>query len=247
MRHLALLYLVLFLISACKQDQPGIAYATESLEIKGLTPNTFVHTSYLQTESFGKVACNGLIFINNSEALVLDTPTTDEVSEELMTWITTELGAEIKVVVPTHSHDDCLGGLKAFHDAGLPSYANQLTQELAKEAGFPIPQHGFQGQLDLTIGDEQVSCVFMGEGHTKDNVIGYIPTEKVLFGGCLLKSLGASTGYIGEANVEEWPNTIAKIKERFQEIHFVVPGHGKAGGTELLDYTRELFLAKKQD
>jgi hypothetical protein len=37
---------------------------------------------------------------------------------------------------------------------------------------------------------------FFGEGHTKDNVVAYFLSEKILFGGCLLKELEASKGYL---------------------------------------------------
>ncbi len=248
MKYIVLLCLpALLFATACNKNQSDIVYKSDTLKIIKLTPNTFVHHSYLQTESFGKVTSNGLIFNKNSEAVVFDTPTTDAVSEELMTWITVKLNAEIKAVIATHSHEDCLGGLKAFHAAGIPSYSNQATQQLAREANRAIPTNGFQSQLELIVGGEKISCIFVGEGHTVDNIIGYIPTEKVLFGGCLVKSLGASKGYVGEANVEEWPKTVEKIKNRFAETQHVIPGHGKSGDMELLDYTKELFTIEKKE
>ena len=39
-----------------------------------------------------------------------------------------------------HFHDDCLGGLQAFHDAGIRSYAQAQTPALAAEDGAVIPQ-----------------------------------------------------------------------------------------------------------
>ncbi len=65
----------------------------------------------------------------------------------------------------------------------------------------------------------------------------YIPGEKVLFGGCLIKEVGAGKGNLGDANTEEWPDTVRKIKQAYPEVKYVVPGHGKVGGLELLDYT----------
>jgi metallo-beta-lactamase class B len=82
---------------------------------------------------------------------------------------------------------------------------------------------------------------YFGEGHTKDNVVGYFPSENILFGGCLIKELKATKGYLGDANIAQWPNTVERIKEQYPNIKIVIPGHGAIGGSELLDYTIKLF------
>lgn len=69
----------------------------------------------------------------------------------------------------------------------------------------------------------------------------YIPDEHVLFGGCLIKSMGASKGYLGDAVVSEWSATVANIKKAYPDVKIVVPGHGAVGGSELLVYTTSLF------
>ncbi|WP_452222165.1 alpha/beta hydrolase [Lacinutrix salivirga] len=76
---------------------------------------------------------------------------------------------------------------------------------------------------------------------TQDNIVGYVPSEKVLFGCCLVKSLNASEGNLSDSSIEDWSKTVEKLKNEFSEIENVVPGHGKSGGTELLDYTINQF------
>ena len=71
--------------------------------------------------------------------------------------------------------------------------------------------------------------------------MAYFPEDNVLFGGCLIKSVGAGKGYLGDANTIAWPGTVHKIKLKYPKTEIVIPGHGKWGGTELLDYTIELF------
>ena len=41
--------------------------------------------------------------------------------------------------------------------------------------------------------------MYFGEGHTKDNIMGYFTEDQALFGGCLIKKVGASKGYLGDA------------------------------------------------
>lgn len=213
----------------------------QQITLKQLSNNTFIHTSYLQTDDFGHVPCNGLVIRGGKQAIVFDTPTDDKGSKELIRLVQDSLHCQIIAVVPTHFHNDCLGGLKAFHDAGIRSIANNLTVELAKNSGAEAPKKGFQDSLKLEMGREKVLIKFLGQGHTRDNVVGYFPSEEVLFGGCLIKELGASKGYLGDANVEEWSATVEKIKKVFPRVKQVVPGHGEAGDSSLLDYTRKLF------
>ncbi len=39
-----------------------------------------------------------------------------------------------------------------------------------------------------------------------------------MFGGCLIKEEGAGKGNLAEANVEEWPNTVRKVKMKYPEV-----------------------------
>lgn len=238
--------LLLFVLApiSCKSLKTETAYTSEALKIISITKNAFLHISYLDTDSFGKVACNGLIYMKEGEAIVFDTPVANATSEELIRWITTSQKHQITAVVVNHFHDDCLGGLEPFHQRNIPSYANEKTLILAQKEGNQIPKIGFDGQMELKIGNTTVSNQFVGEAHTRDNIVSYIAGEQLLFGGCMVKSLNADKGYLGDANEAEWSNTIEKIKRLYPEVKMVIPGHGDVGGTELLDYTAKLFAAE---
>ena len=232
----------LFLSSAealfAQQAKP--LYQSESLEIHPLTEHTFVHLSYLKTDDFGKVGCNGMVVVDGKEALVFDTPTDDAASEELIAWLEKQ-NVKVIGVVATHFHDDCVGGLAAFHAEGIPSYGSVKTIELATQEGDLVPQNGFEEELNLTVGELSVVNQFFGEGHTLDNVVSYVPADRVLFGGCLVKELGAGVGYLGDANTSAWPETIRKLTSAFPDVKLVIPGHGAVGDRALLNYTAELF------
>ncbi|MGC6402314.1 MAG: subclass B1 metallo-beta-lactamase [Flavobacteriaceae bacterium] len=218
-------------------------YHSHELIINKISENAYQHISYLQTEDFGKVACNGVILKNDNEVIILDSPTNDKSSLELINWISQKWGAEIKAVVPTHFHEDCLGGLNEFSKQNIPTYVHYKTLALASEKDIQIPPKvkGFRNLLSLSLGEESVLVKFFGEGHTQDNVIGYFAKEQLLFGGCLIKGIGAKQGFTGDANLKEWATTVTRIKRAFPKLEKVVPGHGDLGGGELLDYTIELF------
>ncbi len=159
----------------------------------------------------------------------------------MIQWIITTLKSKVNAIVPTHFHNDCLGGLKAFHTHAIPSIANNKTIELAKSNKFEVPNNGFKDSTIIHIGQQFILLKHFGEGHTSDNVVAYFPSEQVLFGGCLIKELGASKGYLGDANINSWSTTVLNIKKAFPNLKVVVPGHGKIGNATLLDYTIQLF------
>ena len=221
-------------LSSCSSTKqlvfkPKEVYNTNNLLITQISENSFTHISYIQTNDFGNVPCNGLIVRDSNEVIIFDTPTNDISAEELIKWVTETLNCKINAVIPTHFHDDCLGGLKAFHDKNIPSYAYFNTVELAKENKYEIPKNSFKNSIILNVGQKNVIVKFFGQGHTKDNVVGYFPSENILFGGCLIKELKASRGYLGDANIKEWSNTVENIKIEYPSINIVVPGHGKYG------------------
>jgi metallo-beta-lactamase class B len=138
-----------------------------------------------------------------------------------------------------------LGGLKAFKENGISSYAYFKTIDLARENSFAVPTVGFRDSLVLKVGDERIIAKFFGEGHSRDNIVGYFPSDEVLFGGCLIKEVGAGKGYLGDANVAEWSATVERVRKEYPDVRIVVPGHGKFGNKVLLDYTIKLFEASK--
>ncbi len=241
MRFFIALFISLSIFNYKSSEQHLHDFESDILKIKKINNHIFQHISFIQTNEYGKVACNGMVYLNKDEAIIFDTPVNDSASKQLIDWVTKTNHKKIKALVITHFHNDCLGGIQEFHKKNIPSYANELTIKLAKKDSVELPQNSFKNRIQFEIGGKIATTEFFGEGHTSDNVIGYIPKEKALFGGCLVKSVNAGKGYLGDANVLEWSNTIATIKKTYPDLEIVIPGHGKNGGIELLDYTANLF------
>lgn len=223
------------------QNVDSVIYETEDLIIRKISDHVYEHTSFLNTDDFGKVPCNGMIVVSENEAIVFDTPANEKSSDELIGYLTNQLEYKIDAVVATHFHADCVAGLNKFHERNIPSYANDLTVDLARSTHSPVPQNSFDQIQEFRVGTSRVIAEFIGEGHTKDNIVAYFPAERIMFGGCLIKETGAGKGNLEDANVREWSATVAKLKEKYPDVGIVIPGHGKAGGPELLDYTVQLF------
>ncbi|MFS4469650.1 subclass B1 metallo-beta-lactamase [Maribacter sp. 2210JD10-5] len=223
-----------------------LTYDSKTLQIKQISKNSFIHISYLKTDDFGKVAANGLVYFNKNEAIVFDTTNDEESSKELIHWIKKTKSAKIKAVVINHFHVDALGGIQAFHEENIPSIAHEKTITLIKNDTL-LPQIGFTDIMAVPVGDAIITNRFFGEAHTSDNIISHIPKEKLIYGGCMVKTIGAGNGNLEDANLGEWSNTIKAIKTAYPDTKIVIPGHGKHGGMDLLDYTENLFLPKNED
>lgn len=217
---------------------------TDSITLNQVSPHTWVHTSLADIGSFGSVYSNGLVVISEGEALLLDTPFNNTQTEALVRFLADSLHVRVTQFMPNHWHGDCMGGLGYLQSQGVVSYANRMTVAEAKKHGLPIPDHGFAKSMRLKVGDIKAVCRYEGGGHTPDNTVVWIPSEKVLFGGCLVKDAKAAwIGNTADADLAAWPATIKRVCRKYRKAAVVVPGHGPWGGTELLTHTLELVSA----
>jgi glyoxylase-like metal-dependent hydrolase (beta-lactamase superfamily II) len=79
---------------------------------------------------------------------------------------------------------------------------------------------------------------YPGPAHSRDNVVVWLPGQRVLFGTCAVRAAGTTAlGNVADADVAEWPASIRRVLERYPQAEVVVPGHGEVGGVELLRHT----------
>jgi metallo-beta-lactamase class B len=122
--------------------------------------------------------------------------------------------------------------------------ANQECIKAYKTQTFKAPNRLFDIEegLELSIEEEIVEVYFPGESHSIDNVIVYFHNRKILFGGCMVKSLESKNpGFTGDANMQEWPKSVKKVLDRYKNAKLVIPGHGNWGDTKLLKHTIDLL------
>jgi metallo-beta-lactamase class B len=228
--------------TAGAEDAPREAIG-EDVEVERLADGVWRHVSYHELESWGRVPANGLVVVSDGEAALLDTPWTDDQTRALAEWVRTELGARVTIVVPTHSHIDCMGGLAAAHELGARSYALDTTAELARRDGLPEPEETFESERTVHVGSRRLELRYFGPGHTVDNAVVWIPDVKVLFAGDIVRSAGTKAlGNTREADLEAWPASLVALEDAYgASADIVVPGHGAPGGPELIAHTRDLL------
>ena len=225
--------------------QPKEIIVNDGLTIIPISHNSYRHISYVDYKG-SKVPCNGLLYFNDNECLVVDTPISDSVSQELINWIRENKKVRIIGVVATHWHDDAAGGLQAFHNENIPSYSLEFTRDTLIIQNLPATQNVFTDSMKIKVGNKFAELYYPGPGHVKDNIVVWFEDEKALFGGCLVKEFKSnSIGYIGDADLNNWDKTLAKVKDKFHEAEVVIPGHGDTGGLELIDKSIEIVVNYK--
>lgn len=273
--HRALLLWVLasLLVPFCARaegpaPEPAEWRLADNLLVRELAPDTYLVDHRFPWSS------NSLVrrFADGSY-LLLDTPGNEAATRLLLAWIDQREGHRpVLAAINTHFHIDRLGGNAVLRAAGIPVYGSDLTVRLLKERGLghgmldllpdeanrPLreayqavslqpPDHVFpiaEG-LRLSFAGESVEVFFPGGGHTEDNVVVYLPAQKLLFGACLIKSLESrSRGFVGDADTVHWAASLDTLSGKYPDAQLVVPGHGAPGDRSLIDHTRRLVTAK---
>jgi hypothetical protein len=235
---LFLTLLMLTLVSyACANDE------LLELVIKKIEKDVYLHQSFSQVEGFGLVSANGLVVIDEGNAFIIDTPWSERDTQKLVKWIE---GKKIKLVgsISTHSHEDRTAGIKWLNAHTIPTYASVLTNQILKKEGKNLALHTIE-DMDNTFFGGHIETFYPGAGHAIDNIVVWLPQSKILFGGCLIKSIHSKTlGYTGDASIDIWPHSVEKVHLKYPQAKLVVPGHGKYGDIQLLDHTKKLAEAR---
>lgn len=240
-----LLFLSILLILYSSTTKQACANKTikinKDIQLVPIQDSVYIHLTFENTEKYGRFSSNGLIYIKNGKALMLDTPMDNEKTAIIAKYLKDSMKVEIHKLIIGHFHDDCLGGLEFIQKQGIESIANERTISKCKELDIPVPSKGFNKELTLNFEGEKVICNFFGAGHSPDNSTVYFPSKRILFGGCLVKSMqSGSLGNLSDAVPDEWDQTIKKLIKTYPDIETVIPGHGKYGGAELLNHTIDL-------
>jgi metallo-beta-lactamase class B len=237
---------IVFLITATilqlSANSQSLIRISPDLELVEITKTSYLHVSYRTMPEYGRVSANGLIFINDKQAFLFDTPLNDSQTRELVDFLRNSMKLQIVGFVPNHWHEDCMGGLNYLKSQKIKSYANQLTINIAKSKNLPVPDQGFIDSIRLNLAEKDIYCYFLGAAHSLDNIVIWIPSEEILFPGCMCKSMNSDNlGNLADGSLTEYLKTINQVIRKFAHAKIVIPGHGLIGGPELLTHTKSLL------
>jgi len=221
-------------------------YVNEDIQLIHLQDSVFVHVSWINSERYGRISCNGMIIVRQGEAVMVDTPMNNEQTRQIYEYLEQTWGVTITRHIAGHFHVDCIGGLPYLQDKGVKSIACRLTVNKCKEENLPVPSIVFEAEYDFTFNGLPIECRYYGGAHSFDNITVWLPRQQILFGGCMVKSARSKgLGNLSDAVLDEWDVTLEKIQYAYPNIQKVITGHGSIGGSELLHHTIGL-VRKKQ-
>jgi cyclase len=159
----------------------------------------------------------------------------------------------VKYVFDTHHHGDHAYGNPIWTQAGAITLAYvgvaeemkrfeparwQATAkgrpdvaELHLDAPEPPQQTFDKSPFVLKDGSREVRFYFFGWAHTRGDGFVYLPKEQVLCTGDA--AVNGPYNFTADANVANWPKVV-RAAQSLGVLH-VLPGHGEAGGPEILD------------
>jgi cyclase len=167
----------------------------------------------------------------------------------------------VKFVFDTHHHGDHLYGnavwtqmgavtiayqgvadeLKRYEPARWQSTSKQRKDvaELNRDTAEPPKQTFTDSPHVMNDGARRVEFRFFGWAHTRGDGFVYLPKEKVLCSGDA--AVNGPFNYTADGNIGNWPKVIDAAMKL--DVDHVLPGHGPAGGKEVLTGQREFMMA----
>jgi cyclase len=104
----------------------------------------------------------------------------------------------------------------AAQAASLEAY----RKETATLVSLP-PRLTFSDRLSVDLGNREAQILFLGRGHTRGDVVVFLPRERVV---CTGDFFNGYLGYMGDAYVDEWADSLDQLARL--DFDTVVPGHG---------------------
>ncbi len=221
------------------------------LKISHLTADFYIYTTYNIYEG-SKIPANGMYLVTNNGVVMFDTPWDTTQFQPLMDSIDRKFHKKVLLVISTHWHEDRTAGLDYYKKKGIPTYSTYATKNLCRENNLPQAQYTFEGDTTFNIFNTVFETYYPGAGHSSDNIVVYFPKDKLLVGGCFIKSVEATDlGNLSDANIGMWRVAIKTLIKKYPKVKIVIPGHQKIAGKSALKHTLKLadetYKGRKQD
>jgi glyoxylase-like metal-dependent hydrolase (beta-lactamase superfamily II) len=203
--------------------------------------------------------CNNIVIEMKDYLIVVDANYPGR-ARELVSQISQLSPKPVRFVFDTHAHRDHAYGNIVWTGAGATTFAYQGVademdryepkrwRETSAErddvrslnlTDAPRPQLLFrQSPFILKDSTREVRFYFLGWAHTRGDGFVWLPKERILSTGDA--AVNGPRNKLWDANIENWPRVLAQALA-FKPLH-VLPGHGEAGGPEILT-GQQAFLA----
>jgi glyoxylase-like metal-dependent hydrolase (beta-lactamase superfamily II) len=235
-------FLILLLLSLA-----GLRSGAQALKISKIAADVYVFTTY-QTYGGSLFPSNSMYVVTDEGVVLIDTPWDTTQILPLMDSLQVRHNKKVIACISTHFHDDRVGGVDFLNALGIKTYASSHTVALCKKKTVNVPAFSFVNDTSFSFGRHKIQTYFPGHGHTEDNIVIWVENERVLFGGCLVKSLESEgLGNIADADLSKWPASIDNVITKFPQRAVVIPGHQSWQDLRSLEFTLKLLKEHKSN
>ncbi len=185
------------------------------------------------------------VIVGPESVMVIDARATPVLAQEFIAEIRQVTDLPIQHLVLTHYHAVRVLGASAYGAPYLIGHRNmrrlviergqqdfesesgrfpRLFRDVSSVPGLTMPNMTFDRELIFFLGQREVRLLYLGRGHTDGDTAIFLPQERVLFSGDLVEA--GATPYAGDAYIEEWQETLERVRALRAEA--LVPGRGPA-------------------
>jgi len=201
---------------------------------------------------------NAGFVVTPAGVVVIDALGSPQLARELLGAIAKITPLPVTHVIVTHYHADHIYGLQEFRKAGARIIAHQGAREylnsdtararlevsrtelapwIDAQTVLTPADEWIAGPRELVLGGVALRIVPVGPAHTPEDLVVFLPSERVLFAGDMM--FRGRVPFVGQADSRQWIealNTLLKMEPRV-----VVPGHGpmSTSAREDLELTRD--------
>lgn len=225
----------------------SLAYAQEMapLQPKQVAPNAWYveGLSALGTPANQNFISNAAFIVTPKGVVVIDALGSPALATRLLAAIQKITPTPVTHVVVTHYHADHIYGLQVFKEKGAKIIAHEAArvylnsetarlrlnasrEELApwinEKTHLVYADDWISGDKTLIVGGVEMQIKPVGPSHTPEDLVVYLPKEKLLFAGDLV--FRSRIPFVGQADSRHWIVALESLLAFDATV--IVPGHG---------------------
>lgn len=237
---------------------PALGYALEPTTVADHVYAFIGERGEVSPANLGNVGNSGFI-VGSSGVIVIDTGASYRQGKQMIAAIRTVTDRPIVLVVITHAVQEFVFGASAFAETGadllthaksadlmrqrcnhcLDNLTSQLGQESMSGTRLVVPQRTVERSQSMRVAGRDIELLYFGWASTPGDLAVFDRASGVVFAGGLV-----SNGRIPElrdGQLSGWLDALDRLER--MPVRIIVPGHGPAGGRELVDLTAAYLRA----